>query len=333
MKNYRLGFACKFSEVDKSGDVVSVPALNFKTTTLAWLNRQSGTVAEERLFDIVRHNLCAMRELIRKVGSNPSHLKMVRIGSDVLPAYTAPKWRDFYHDVAVRTLLSNELAKIGSIARELDVRLSMHPGQYCCLASENSNVVNNSIEEFEYHVDVARWMGYGSKFQDFKINVHLSGKGGETVFRDSWNRLSPEAKNMITIENEENTHGLDDCLAIADIVPLVLDVHHHWVRDGEWIGVNDSRIGVVIDSWRGVRPVMHYSQSQESLLGGVVASDEMPDKVSILESGIKKNSLRAHSDNMWNTAVNDWVTQHFDWADIMLECKNKNIAVGLFDVH
>jgi UV DNA damage endonuclease len=41
------------------------------------------------------------------------------------------------------------------------------------LASENPGIVDRSILEFEYHADLARWMGYGKTFQDFKINVHI----------------------------------------------------------------------------------------------------------------------------------------------------------------
>jgi UV DNA damage endonuclease len=79
-------------------------------------------------------------------------------------------------------------------------------------------------------------------------------------------RLSPEARNTITIENEENSWGLDDCLSIADVVPIVLDVHHHWVKTGEYISTTDERIARVVDSWRGVRPTLHDSVSREDWL-------------------------------------------------------------------
>ena len=41
----RIGFACKYSQVTSSGVVVTTPEMNFKTTTLAWLNRQTSDVA------------------------------------------------------------------------------------------------------------------------------------------------------------------------------------------------------------------------------------------------------------------------------------------------
>ena len=61
---------------------------------------------------------------------------------------------------------------MGEASRELDVRLSMHPGQFTVLASDNPDIVNRSIEEFEYHVDIVRWMGYGKKFVTLKSMFH-----------------------------------------------------------------------------------------------------------------------------------------------------------------
>jgi hypothetical protein len=46
----------------------------------------------------------------------------------------------------------------------------------------------------------------------------------------------------------------------------------------------------------------------------------------LLEQGFKKQKLRAHSDMMWNNAVNDWALQFNDSADILVESKHKNLA-------
>jgi hypothetical protein len=46
----------------------------------------------------------------------------------------------------------------------------------------------------------------------------------------------------------------------------------------------------------------------------------------LLESGHKKAKLRAHSDYMWNRAVNEYVLEFWPRADIMVESKAKNLA-------
>ena len=142
----------------------------------------------------------------------------------------------------------------------------MHPGQFTVLASDNPDIVERSIEEFEYHVDVARWMGFGQQYQDFKINVHISGRKGPAGIIDVHPRLSPEARNTITIENDENKWGIEASLELVDTCALVLDIHHHWVREAEYILPSDDRYLRLMDSWRGVRPVIHYSVSREDIL-------------------------------------------------------------------
>lgn len=320
----RIGFACKWTELSPKG-MVSDPMLNNKTTTVAWLKRQSREVAEQKLWELMNHNLEACYRLVERVGGLDIRLRMVRLGSDILPVYTEPNFGYYYRDGSVRSHCEREFAKIGKLASDLGVRLSFHPGQFCVLASDKADVVDRSIEEFEYHVDMARWMGYGRKFQDFKINVHIAGRAGPQGIRAALSRLTPEARNTITIENEEMTYGLDDCLSLADVCPIVLDVHHHWVHSNEHFGHEDDRWQRIQDSWRGVRPVIHYSVSREDILVGH-DRDSKPVMSTLLESGHKKAKLRAHSDFYWNRELNEHVLQFWPKADIMCESKAKNLA-------
>jgi UV DNA damage repair endonuclease len=174
-------------------------------------------------------------------------------------------------------------------------------------------------------VDLLRWMGYGKKFQDAKCNIHISGRGGPQGIRKVFGKLTPEARNTITVENEEISWGLEDCLELADIVPTVLDIHHHWVKTGEYISHNDHRVKMVLESWRGVRPTMHYSVTKEDYLPDH-PTDVRPNLESLLQQGYKKQKLRAHSDYYWNSAVNEWAIQFWPDFDIMCESKAKNLA-------
>ena len=320
----RIGFACKWSENTPKG-FVSVPELNTRSTTVAWLNRQSRAVAEQRLWDIMVHNIQSMYNLVERLSCLPPMLRMARIGSDILPVYTESSWSYYWQQPDIRAYAEREFIKVGELARQHDVRLSFHPGQFTVLASDNEDIVARSIDEFEYHVDMIRWMGFGQKFQDFKCNVHIAGRQGPEGIRKVLGRLSPEARNTITIENEENKYGLDDCLTIADCVPIVIDIHHHWVKTGEYLQPNDRRTTEAIASWRGVRPVIHYSVSREADLVGHVLN-EKPNMSNLLESGHKKQKLRAHSDYYWNTAVNQWALEFLECFDIMCESKAKNLA-------
>jgi UV DNA damage repair endonuclease len=324
----RIGFACKWLNDPAECGGMKVNAvdrdLNGRSTTMRWL-REHPAEAEQRQWDIMNHNTTAAVKLIERVATLPAERRMVRLGSEMLQGYTEKDWQAWWQQADVQRHLERIFAPIGETARRLDVRLSFHPGQFCVLASENDNIVNRSIEEFEYHADMARWMGYGTTFQDFKINVHISGKRGPAGIKAALQRLSPEARNCITIENDEMSWGLDASLELADHVALVLDLHHHWIRTGEYINSQDDRIKRVVDSWRGVRPVIHYSTSREDVVVGHTDTVK-PDLNTLLAEGYKKQKLRAHSDFAWNQESNAWALTHWRWADIMVEAKGKNLA-------
>jgi UV damage endonuclease UvdE len=325
MTQPRIGFACKYSELNNKGQVVAVPELNTRSTTGAWLRRQSQHIAEERLWDIMKHNIESAKLLVAKVGSLEQHLRMVRLSSDLLPLYTEPSWSYFWRLPDVRAYCEKHFAEVGAVARSRDVRLSFHPGQFCVLASDSGDVVERSIDEFEYHADMTRMMGFGQQFQDFKINVHISGRQGPDGIRKVYPRLSPEARNCLTLENEEFTHGILDCLQLSDLVPTVLDIHHHWIREGEYINFDSDSVKQVIDSWRGVRPTLHYSVSREDILVNHCANT-MPAHSTLLVEGHKNSKLRAHSDYYWNKPVNEWAATFLEGFDIMCESKAKNLA-------
>lgn len=325
----KIGFCCKWidsnDQINGFGKDDPAKALNTRVTTVAWLDRQTQAVAEERLWDLMKHNIESIKLLVTRVGDLDERRRMVRLGSDILPVYTHERWSYFWKRSDVRAYAERELAKVGTVARDKQVRLSMHPGQFCVLASEHPGIVERSIEEFEYHADLARWMGYGQRFQDFKVNVHISGKKGAAGIREILPRLSTEARNTITIENDETKHGLDASLELVKDCALVLDIHHHWVRTGEYIEPTDDRVKMVIDSWRGERPALHYSISREDVLVGHDKTVR-PDLAKLLESGIKRGNLRAHSDFYWNDAVNAWALSFNDQFDIQCESKAKNLA-------
>lgn len=325
----KIGFACKW--IDRPDQCAGISAkddakqYNTAGTTVAWLNRQTRDVAEKRLWDIMKHNIESTRKLIERVGGLDEHLRMVRLSSDLLPVYTESTWRYFWRLPDVRLYAERYFAEVGRLAKDLGVRISFHPGQFTVLASSDPDIVSRSIDEFEYHADMARWMGYGQQFQDMKINVHIAGRLGAQGIRDVYPQLSTEARNCITIENEEMAHGLDTCLELSDLLPIVLDIHHHWIREGEYISPMDDRVQRVQESWRGMRPTLHYSVSREDCLINH-SPEHLPDARLLLEAGHKKQKLRAHSDFYWNRKVNEWALSFLDQFDLMCEAKGKNLA-------
>ena len=54
--------------------------------------------------------------------------------------------------------------------------------------------------------------------------------------------------------------------------------------------------------------------------------DALPDFAALSEAGHSWRDLAAHSDMMWNRALNALVARHMAWADFEIEAKAKNLA-------
>lgn len=307
----KLGFACKFIYPDGTQPYPG------RTVTASRLSLLGETQQVDKLIEIASSNLDALYATLKLIGHLHPDRRMMRITSDLFPLFTHTKFSEVSSNIVLPEL-AHKLESIGELARLKGIRLSFHPGQFTVLASDRPDVVVNAIADMEYHTLLATHMGYGKRFQDFKINIHLSGKDGERGFRTTFGKLTPECRNMITVENDEVTSSVEQCLALADLCPIVLDIHHHWVMTNEYIKPRDKRVQKVIDSWRGVRPTMHYSVSKAEF----VPSDVLPDQNSL---GLSKMKLRAHSDYYHNNRVNDWAMR-FTEFDIMCESKAKNQA-------
>jgi len=333
-KHKRIGFCCKWINDISESQGMKINAkdrdINGRSTTMRWL-REHPEDAEQRQWDIMNHNATAARKMVERVATLPPERRMVRLGSEMLQGYTEPNWIDWWQQKDVQDHLAKIFAPVGEAARKLDVRISFHPGQFCVLASDRPEVVERSILEFEYHADMVRWMGFGKSFQDgCKLNVHISGRQGSEGIIKALPRLSTEARNCITIENDEMGWGLDESLKLEKHLALVLDIHHHWIRDEEYIEADDDRVKRVIDSWRGSRPVLHYSYSRDEALAPANLGDRLHNEMynirELLDKGCKKQKLRAHSDLLPNDTVNDWALSFIENFDIQTETKAKNLS-------
>jgi len=308
----RLGFCCTFVLDEPPGTHATLKAareatraMNLTTVTMAHLAKLNPADRREKLVGVVRHNLTALSRQIAWVGARPPIERLLRMGSNVLPGYT---------HLAVKALYA-----------EPDLRMAVETG----LASQNPAAIENGLSELDYHAELFGLMGYGGGWHPHgaHINIHVgAGDPGVAGFRETLPRASRLARDLVTVENDENLFGLDEVLRLSDLVPVVFDLHHHWVESGgDYIEPDDPRIARVIESWRGVRPVAHISVSREAVLADC-DEDRLPDFPALREAGHSVRDLAAHSDLMWNRAVNDLVARHLAWADFEIEAKAKNLA-------
>ena len=127
---YRVGFCCKWidhpDECAGRKPTSESRDLNGRSTTMRWL-REHRNEAEQRQWDIMNHNAAAALRMVERVGSLPEHLRMVRLGSEMLQGYTEPDWIDWWQQTDIQRHLEQIFAPIGERARQLGVSLSIHP--------------------------------------------------------------------------------------------------------------------------------------------------------------------------------------------------------------
>jgi UV DNA damage endonuclease len=251
-------------------------------------------------------------------------IRMYRMATQLAPYASHPDLPQFHrqvHDCAA------ELAALGALARERDIRLSMHPGQYTVLNSTNPAVVDAAVTELEVLGELFRALGAPP---DWVIVVHIGGadggaQAGLARFARGFAKLSEQARAHISIENDDRTFSLSDILPLSRSigVPVVWDILHHRARDPEHIPDAEA-LQLAFATWpKGVTPKIHYSSPRLDI---EVAKQRKGRRVF---QQLVLPQIRAHADlidPIGFEAFLRYEAQGRDF-DIMLEAKGKDLAL------
>lgn len=239
----RLGYACTNTQLPSAA----------RTLRLA-------RVTPERIHELSAANLEALVTILRW---NAEHdIQVFRITSDLIP-FGSHEANTFDW----RTALSDELHAAGELIRESGARISMHPGQYTVLSSQQPHVVERAIDELEYHASLLCGLDLDASH---KIVLHV-GSGAADVsaagarFAAAYARLSPAVQARLVLEHDERW-PLADVLGLAEplAVPVVFDAFHHELAPS--LDELDLRAAVLrtAETWRNIdgRQEVHFSTQQ-----------------------------------------------------------------------
>lgn len=327
----RIGFCCKLlPEQDFTTRKLAqawLEAHNTKSTTVAYLEKLSRSDMIEKICAIIEHNQQALIKQFNMIHTWAPELRMMRMGSELLPVKTFDRLKWVYDEPVVKKCLEG-FAQVGDVARSYDIRLSSHPGPFTILTSDNADVVNRAVEDLEYHADIFRLMGYDATDQRQEINIHGGPKRSDFVerFTTAFKRLSVDAQQWLSLENDEFSYGLDDLLPVSHLVKICMDINHYWIKEGSYIQPDDDRITQVVQSWRGARPEIHVAWPKETVLTDHADPHTLPDMCLLEQTGYKKSKLRAHSDDAWLPAISAYALSFWPHMDLMVEAKWKNLA-------
>ena len=261
----------------------------------------------EKLKTVALSNLDALTQLIKYNIENEIHF--YRISSALIPLVTHPEVGYFGH----REIFKKDFEYIGKLIRESNMRVDTHPDEFNVINSTNPKVVESCIINLTKQLEWFEDMNY----KDGKMVIHVGGATGgkeEALkrFITNFNSFPDNIKNTLIIENDDKTYTAKETLELCKTinVPMVLDIHHHNCNNTG----NDIKdiLEDIINTWDNEKlpPKMHFSSPKDRDLEGKVDRKHADfidpiDFINFLE-----------------------VLKIFDKdVDIMLECKEKDIAL------
>ena len=215
--------------------------------------------SEERLKVTVKENLTCLRSIL---DYNVRHgILFFRITSDIVPFASHPVCRFPWQEY-----LSGMFRAIGAYIRSNALRISMHPDQFVLLNTPKDDVLQRSIDDLRYQVQVLDLLGLDASA---KIQIHVGGVYGDKKrsmerFVENYLTLDTAIRRRLVIENDERLYTAADCCAISEVtgVPVLFDAFHHSVHNnGEKI---PDIMGQVSATWQkedGI-PMVDYSSQQ-----------------------------------------------------------------------
>lgn len=202
------------------------------------------------------------------------------------------------------------LQNLGSFIFSSGIRFTTHPGQFCVLSSDNSRVVDNTVNELAVHAWIFDIMGL-SHSPYWSINIHGGKSNRSEQLVDVINSLPKNIKNRLTLENDEFSYNVIDLIHVylRTNVPICFDSHHHVFNDGS-IPI-DTAYAAACETWQDFKcnPLQHISNSKYST-GNVSQKRQHSDYITYIPdcqlSGILTNTIDLEIEaKMKNFAIND----------------------------
>jgi len=253
-------------------------------------------------------------------------IRMYRMATALAPYASHPDLPQFHDQVRD---CEQELAAVGALAREREIRLSTHPGQYTVLNSERPDTRAAAIAELEVQAALLDAMDLAP---EAVVVLHVGSAAGGTAaaldrFQAGFELLSERARARLVIENDDRSFGLADVRALAERTGLrvVFDLLHHHCHDPERIP-DDQALASALATWpREQTPKIHCSSPRLDVEQRRVRVGRR------VETRYALPQLRAHADLIDPVGFERFLRETAPSAgrdfDVMLEAKAKDLAL------
>lgn len=255
-----------------------------------------------KLNNIIIENLTNLEKIIDYNIKNNIHF--YRMTSKLIPLATikeiefdyTKKYTDYYN-------------KISNKIKKYNLRVDLHPDQFCILNSTKKEIIENSITILKYHYNILNSLNIENKIIILHIGSSVFGKENSIKrFINNFNKLPLHIQKCIALENDDKIYNILDCLNLCEKlnIPMVLDYHHH-ICNNDNINIDDY-LERIFKTWKNITPKIHFSSPKNKTKKDFRSHHDyidISDFISFLEK-IKPLNIN---------------------LDIMLECKAKDEAL------
>ncbi len=295
---FRLGFVAMTVDLENCSPSGAVTYTTYK-------NLKDENARRVRLARVSR---CNLENTLRILKNNAAqNIEVYRLTSKLIPLATHNELLGWDYS----TEFSEDFKRIGDYIKANNFRVSAHPDHFTLLNPVKQEVLEASIKDLDYHVQMFEAMGlYDFKY---KLVLHVGGMYGDKEkaierFKINFLKLPDRIRRRIILENDDKSFTASDVLGICEElhIPMVLDVHHHnCANNGEPI---ETLLPRIFDTWSQevYPPKIHFSSPKS------------------------EKEFRSHADYIDYSEFMSFlkVAKAFNEdIDFMLECKMKDRAL------
>lgn len=283
---------------------ISFPNDKFKTMTYTKYKSQNEENNLKDLNNILTNNLKVFKKILEF--NKKYNMTFYRMSHTLVPLATK---KEVNFDYIKK--YKEKWSEIGNYIKENNMRVDSHPNQYCVLNSTNEKIVSTSKDIIKFNYQLFKAMDIKGQII---LHIGTSKNNKEEAlerFKENFNKLKPEIKDMIILENDDKTYTASETLSLCEElnIPMVLDYHHYLCNKNKKENIK-KLLPKIIKTWKktNLNPKMHFSSPKD------------------------KKNFRSHSDyinyNAFIKFLNILKEQDKD-IDIMLETKKKEDALLL----